>query len=622
MNEERIKLTIPILGNVSINFSEISYEIYQLYKQTDEENRQREIGHLGLISYAFDGINHSRYDYVFFQCVISELIEKNFKGTTSAQGSIKIDGYSRRGNEIIKSWFLLSNFGHCFNTIGDEKSLILFCNENKGFKSFLLRSIKDNRLRKWSNDVIKSFDYTKFHHIISIVRIYKSLRRKTQLQNEILQVYKMLLLDSSEIDFVSSSERLDQLRSIYFNIRNLAIISLDTENSAIPINLNVLSIILSYDFFHNKIQQTELSEILNPQLNLLYNILYLNSRSQAYQRSYEIRSMLAIKNMNNKEILNTAIHEGFVTADDCHLVPFLRKSIKNGDKNRLELFRESQKINRTVNSLESSVDFNPFENRIIVDFYLDVKKFKNSNLPLICTQLVNYSNELFRVDIEAVLDIVEPGLKEIHTGAIGIGLTENQLMSLIEPFKNLIVQNLKVKLFKENLVVLRDLLWTMIRFHIKDQYYFDIDKSHERISDYFGIMIRDSKDSITTKIRSKIENTSDSDRAFELKHLNSIVSRKFKGTVLAMTERITLYDYSKAPEKRVVTDIDSVVLKFNRKELVLEFMESKNTKKRREAKAKSDLRKNFVKVLNEKSKGYRIVGSKNYGAKIRIKHST
>ena len=119
----RIKEDIPILGSVTVNFLDLSNRIYTLYESTEEIKRQKRSPHLGLISHAFRSSSHCRFDYLILQCVISEIIENTFKGTTNAQGSIKVNGKSYLGNDIIKSWILLSNFGHCKNTIGDEKTI-------------------------------------------------------------------------------------------------------------------------------------------------------------------------------------------------------------------------------------------------------------------------------------------------------------------------------------------------------------------------------------------------------------------------------------------------------------------------------------------------------------------
>ncbi len=65
----------------------------------------------------------------------------------------------------------------------------------------------------------------------------------------------------------------------------------------------------------------------------------------------------------------------------------------------------------------------------------------------------------------------------------------------------------------------------------------------------------------------------------------------------------------------------TLVLKFNSERVILEFHESKNTKKSF-TEAKKDLKNKFIKVLNSNSSGYQIREVKNFGAKIVINHNS
>jgi hypothetical protein len=98
------------------------------------------------------------------------------------------------------------------------------------------------------------------------------------------------------------------------------------------------------------------------------------------------------------------------------------------------------------------------------------------------------------------------------------------------------------------------------------------------------------------------------------------VSRKFDGFLIACIQRITIYDYSKSPDKRKVTDIDSLVLKFNKNQMYLELHESKNTSNPFRD-AKKDLKSKLVKTLNSNTAGYKIAEVKDMGAKVVIKHN-
>lgn len=178
IDSKSIGINLSLIGNVRVNFYGFAYEIVKIYDKQQEFERQKRIKHLGVISEVIDSSHHTRYEYLLLQCFLVDVIENTYKGTPNAIGSLKIDGKEYFGNSIIKSWFLLSNFGHTFNTFGDEKALLLFNYKRKGFRNKLISDIEDEELKSYANQVIDSFDYPSFHHVLSVWRIYKVVRNK------------------------------------------------------------------------------------------------------------------------------------------------------------------------------------------------------------------------------------------------------------------------------------------------------------------------------------------------------------------------------------------------------------------------------------------------------------
>ena len=116
-----------------------------------------------------------------------------------------------------------------------------------------------------------------------------------------------------------------------------------------------------------------------------------------------------------------------------------------------------------------------------------------------------------------------------------------------------------------------------------------------------------------------LEEKDDLDRLHELKQLSHSCRRKYDGFVFVCLARIIVYDPTKAPSERLVTDIDSSIIKITMEEMILELNESKNTKKNKESNAVNELRKRLVPVLNNKAKGYRVKRVKGFGGKLVIK---
>jgi hypothetical protein len=463
--EKRITEDISILGKVSVNFDSISSTIFSLYEQEKEVDRQKAIPHLGLVSQAFSGINHTRYEYLILQCVISELADNSFKGTSSAQGEISIAGKKYFGNHIIKSWFLLSNFGHCKNTIGDEKALLLKAINRKGFKSHLLNSIKDDELKIWAEEVIDGFDYVNFHHILSIRRIYKSLKRKLSIQNEIIQIYKLYLLDSNNTRKIANELKVEQLKMIHKNIRDLAIISLDSRNSSLPISIDILSTVLSFDFYENRFQQTQASEIFHPNLSLLIDNLYLHPKSQTFQRSYEIRALQTIDTKDYSGFCDKAIEHGLANPSNCNLKHFLRTSIHLEDLKKDDLkdnLRLALTVKREVPNVESSLDFNPFSSTQVMDFYIHSTDFQLKNMPRFLSNIIGILTNQMKDTVLRLADKRSDLLNGLYSGLDKLGLTADEKKNLMKPAQNALLNEAWHLIQNKNIPAFKGILWAVL----------------------------------------------------------------------------------------------------------------------------------------------------------------
>lgn len=614
----RIKEDIPILGTVTVNFLELSTKIFNIYIERDEVERQKNTPHLGLISHAFRISNHCRYDYLVLQSVISEIIENTFKGTINAQGSIKINGKDYFGNDIIKSWILLSNFGHCKNTIGDEKTLLLYCVQKKSFKNQLLRSIKDEQLRDWSKSVLESYDYINFHHILSFYRIYKCLKRRVPIRNEIITVYKLLLLSEESNKALANPIQITQLKTIYNIIRDLAVITLDSRNSSLPINIDLLGTVLSIDNFEKRFQNSKVSAFLEPFYSILCDHLYLNIKSQTHQRSYEVNA----SNNNIFEfplIIDKAINEGLYDPTICNLEHFLR--IKLHSKNMMfedmsHATRDVLRIKKGLNNVEASMDLNPFTDERVIDFYHG-DQFDNKKLSLFIhnisqvfwRQIIGTASTEFN-KTKAITTIIDTKLNELN-------LTDQQKIDFRNPIRNLINANITKALIQKNIPAFKELLWSILKYHIENKYHFDIDHHVSNKYDYFAVKISDF-DSLNN-LDLAINTEDNDDRKHELLQIKKSAKRAFDGTVIVCLSRIKIYNYSLAPDKRIVTDIDGVVLKFNEKELILELHEGKNTS-HPVRDAVKDLKAKLIKTLSKNSNGFKIKNVNGFGAKIYIRH--
>lgn len=628
MQEVRKVATIPILGKTGVNFFCISSKVAQLYEDTNEFSRQKTIKHLGLISYVIEGATHSRYEYLMLQAGLTDLMDNLHKGSaTAAQGSLVINGKKYSGNALLKAWFLLSNFGHCKNTIADEKSLLIFSNQQRGFKSNLVNAIKDEELKEWSAQVIKNFEYTKFHHILAIRNIYKKCPRKVDLQNELIEIYKLLLLDENMITAKINLAKLSQLKRIFNTIRALSIATIDGYYSHLPVSMDLIPTITSIDTNESTYHGNFLLETIEPFLNNLHESIYLDKEVLAYQRHYEIGSLafltgLPKRSVHYENVLCKAFDEGLVDVKECALKHFTRLSITKSmqtDSSFYDEYRRVQTIKRGCsNCVEAILDVNPITGVRYADFFINSHEFKYDILPKFTFNIAKLIQEQVRYLIRNSRSEFDGLLKDVRD-SLETNEIDNAVIETAIDAADSSVSKHVFNLFKRDIYPsFKELLWSILKLFLRPNYEIDIDTN--KSYDIFGLKFPEADIGfLELNIKKAISAEShDSDRVHELEQLRKSANRKFDGFVFICLARVTIYNKAKPPSEKLVTDIDSVVIKISETDFIIELNESKNMKKNRENFAKKELRKLLVPVLNVKGIGYKVRDVKGFGAKLVI----
>ena len=629
MGEIRKVTTIPILGRTGINFFCIAGKVAELYDSTDEFSRQKGIKHLGLISRVIEGATHSRYEYVMLQAGITDLMDNLHKGSaTASQGSITIDNKKYSGNGVIKAWFLLSNFGHAVNTIADEKTLLLFANKQDGFKSQLLAPIRDEALKEWSKNIIENFEYTKFHHILAIRNIYKNLPRKVELQDEITTIYKLLLLEENIVTNKVDLAKLAQLKRIFNTVRALSIVTIDGYYSHSPITLDLIPTILSIDSSESAYHGKFLSDSIEPLLNSLHESIYLDKDVLAHERFYELKSLeylesLEKRNHQYEQAINKSLTDGLFKLIDCPLEHFTRLSITQimqPDTSFYYEFRNLQTVKRGCRGVEALLDANPITQIRYADFFIDKNRFESKELP----KFIYNISTLIRLQINYMIENsssdFDEMLQELKSNLVKKGVSSDLLDTTINESKSIIYRH-TWNVFKSDILPsFKDLLWSILNLFLKSDYQVDID-SRKREYDSFGMKLPEGDVGLLDAniIKAIDIEQDDPDRVHELNHLRRAANRKFDGYVFTCLSRITVYNRTKPASERIVTDIDSLVIKVSQTEFVIELNETKNIKKKREKTAAKELRKYLAPVIDTRGVGYRVYEVKDFGAKLVLK---
>jgi hypothetical protein len=626
MKSYRKRITLPSLGNVSVNFYCCSAELYEVYEKLNEFERQKKINHLGLISTEIDGATHTRYEYLMLQCALSDILDKLHKGV-AAQGTLKVNGSAYQGNGLLKCWFMLSNLGHLKNTYGDEKTLIQYALRRQGFRSRLLNPIRSIPLKEWCENVIKNFEYHKFHYVIAIHRIYKELRRQVEKQNIIAKFAELLLLDIPVIDYKINSTRLLQLRSLFKKIRDLSIVTIDGHYSHTPLSIDLIASLVSFDEIEGGVFGGDISSSIQPLRKMLVEDIYLNPFVLANQRSFEVaalKSLMPLANTNKTYdwLISTSIHRGIITNHKRDLSPFYRIKIPTEIQSDSVFYDDFRNISiatkRGCPNVEAYLDLNPYTGTRYADFFID-ENFTTGNMPRFLFNIATLVTDQIKYLVKNTGSKFELLLRDVEKVAIREGIEEGKIKKIIDGSQGLVRKEIWESAERTLFPSYRNLLWSLITYFVKDNYRIEIEQYNLPYENY-AISFAELDDRYLSETLDKAyyhEKESDPDRAHEIDMLRHLTKRKYEGYRIAFLVRIKILDLSQPPEKMIATDIDTALLKISPSSISLELCEAKNKKTKKESTAKKELKELLVPVL-KKNATYRIEEVKGYGARLRL----
>ncbi|KUP04707.1 hypothetical protein Q75_14770 [Bacillus coahuilensis p1.1.43] len=292
----------------------------------------------------------------------------------------------------------------------------------------------------------------------------------------------------------------------------------------------------------------------------------------------------------------------------------LEESLQS-DNDFITDLNELAKVRTGCRDTEFSIDYNPVSGLRYIDFFLCVDKFSQEQLPSFIFNICNYIHGLTRILEQNANFDIDRVLENVISRGEDYKIDKEKLVEIVIESRMLTFPELNRRYMNDIIPLYKELLWSILRYFIKDQYIWDVNIQTRKYPQF--IFDIDGKSTSLNRILNyAIENEPDGDRAFEILQLKKSATRTFEGFILASMARITIYDITKSPNERIATDIDSILIKVSKNKMIVEFHESKNTKKTPENKAKKDLNDKFIKVLNNNAKGYRIKEVKGMGAKL------
>jgi hypothetical protein len=239
LNNEKVVLSyyLPGFGHVGGTLHKESASLYHAFEKSKELERIKKVPQLGIVAEALPGSRHTRWEYLHLlvhlikHCTTDRRMHLNSEVKLEAKVSVSST------LELLNSWAILLQIGHLFWTFASEKLLLDEIFRNNTSKEALLAEI-DFSARDWAQEIIDNLDYYRFHLVLGQYRVQRLLKDEELKKNaiQILNAYA-----------APKSATVENLRSLYMQIRRIAYLALDAEYSPSLLGLRLNAILSTKD---------------------------------------------------------------------------------------------------------------------------------------------------------------------------------------------------------------------------------------------------------------------------------------------------------------------------------------------------------------------------------------
>lgn len=268
------------LGRLNINLHGVAAEFYSLLDTDGLIDYLKRLDHLGFISKSHPGNHHKRWDYICLQLFLVQKL-KHSSFNTGLNSKIKILDEEVSNQELLQFFILLANIGHLEGTISSETALLNHIKSNPTVKDEFLSCInKYPFFLPIAQQIISTNDTYKAKYLVSLNYI---LNRTTNPKI-------IAALESIVNSYLMSDEKVAKIRNIYFRIRRICFVYLDSHHCHTPLQLNIAKILINifnYDELFNPVEH-DYDKILDASETILTKQIYISpSSSLTYKINQE-----------------------------------------------------------------------------------------------------------------------------------------------------------------------------------------------------------------------------------------------------------------------------------------------------------------------------------------------
>jgi hypothetical protein len=297
VNKQReiiIEYRYPDLGAVQVQLQNESANIFEFLSSKGEIECFEKLDQLGALRSVHKSSHHSRWECMVLQLYLVEEIRKKkvFGLSTSVPLTKKIIVSSIE--ELVKSWILLSNYGHLYDTLEAERVWLELVLTDKKLPGIFMDCMPDEQSKAYTRKVLEKEDLFDFHRLISLVLIKRLYRTRPEANAEFVkwtEIVKALLRDMLPSTRLKEGSKLDRAINIFNTIRRVSYVLLDINRSTLFLRVdsnNLLRTILREPESLLYDPNSELNKSIDNMVRLLFSEVYASEEACKFKRKYVI----------------------------------------------------------------------------------------------------------------------------------------------------------------------------------------------------------------------------------------------------------------------------------------------------------------------------------------------
>ena len=314
-----LKYHFPGLGQLKVGLYSNSSEAYKLITSKNHVQRLKEIDQLGVIRNVYEGVHHSRWEYVMVQLGILHRLNLNdldtgYKPSKSIglNSTVTINSRSASYVDIIQMWIMLLNMGHLPGTFSSEKALLKCLKDDYTLKKSLKDGLPNKEVKSYFDKIVDDENIYDFHKVLTFFYLNRYKRYDHELIKYLIKVIELYCIGPQVIDKYNNVNqksreiKLDEIKQIFHKIRQISYLYLDSKYGPTPFNFDLECILINLPEYIDKLfidNDSYIAQSINDFDKFLSSTIYQSEDSLQAQGFHVRRVTEKIKNMcENEEI--------------------------------------------------------------------------------------------------------------------------------------------------------------------------------------------------------------------------------------------------------------------------------------------------------------------------------